>query len=209
MRDNPRPRPPGRELFLAPFALLDPADFERIRYAYIVSKHGHAQQTRDDGSRYFDHPKSATWIYTYELNGRDPDVAITILLHDIEENADLMSPYRIALNFGKEIALYVVALTKLPRGKETTEKYLGRIVAAGPIAILAKLCDRLHNLRTLYGCTEQKRSDQLEETMAFHLPILIPALREHGEPWRSYANIIEEKIHEAMAEWRPDGKPVS
>ncbi|OGG93162.1 hypothetical protein A2609_02680 [Candidatus Kaiserbacteria bacterium RIFOXYD1_FULL_47_14] len=194
-------RPPGYELFFAPLqVVLNPTEFESVKFAYLQAKSGLAKQTREDGSRAFDHPKFAAWIYMYELGGRDPHTIIIILLHDIEEDTYLLSPYRISLNFSKEIALDIVALTKLPKGKETVEEYLARIIDRGPRVTLAKLCDRLHNLRTLRGCSEEKLARQIEETQRYHLPLLIPALNEYGEPWTTYADSMEQKIKEAISE---------
>lgn len=63
-------RPPCYELFFAALAVvLSPGEYERIQFAYFISKYGHAKQLRDDGARYFDHPKAATWIYIDELGG--------------------------------------------------------------------------------------------------------------------------------------------
>ena len=196
-------RPPGYELFFAPLqVVLDPNDYEGIRFAYFASKYGHARQVRDDGSRYFDHPKSVAWIYIDELGGRDPRVIIDALLHDMSEDTYLLSPYRTSLNFGAEVALDVRALTKLPRGKETTEEYLGRVIARGAWVILVKLCDRLHNLRTLGDRTEEKRKEQIRETQTYHLPMLIPALRACGESWAAYAGILESKMREAISQYQ-------
>lgn len=196
-------RPPGYELFFAPLQVtLGPSDYERVQFAYFASKYGHAGQIREDKSRYFDHPKAAAWIYIFELGGRDPDIIIDILLHDLQEDAYLLSPYRISLNFGAEIALDVRALTKLPKGKETTEEYLGRIIGRGLRAIVAKLCDRLHNLRTLHDRSEESRIHQIEETRQYHIPLLLPALREHGEMLTMYANALERKITEAIAQYQ-------
>ncbi|MFZ3044189.1 MAG: hypothetical protein WA058_03760 [Minisyncoccia bacterium] len=195
-------RPPGYELFFAPLqVVLDPNNYERIQFAYVASKFGHAKQVRDNGGRYFDHPKAAAWIYISELGGRDPRVIIDALLHDISEDTYLLSPYRISLNFGEDTALDVRALTKLPLGKETVEQYLGRIITRGPWAILVKLCDRLHNIRTLHGRTEEKRIQQIGETQQYHLPLLIPALRKCGEPWAAYADIMKCKLEEAIAQY--------
>ncbi len=193
-------RPPGYELFFAPLqVVLNPTDYERVQFAYIASKYGHARQVRDSGIRYFDHPKAAAWIYISELGGRDPRVIIDLLLHDLSEDQYLLSPYRISLNFGAEIALDVRALTKLPKGKETTEECLSRIIMRGPWSILAKLCDRLHNLRTLFACAEEKQKEQVKETLSYHLPLLVPALRKCGEPWTVYADTLDSKIREAVA----------
>ncbi len=198
--DKPQRRPPGYELFFAPLQVaLNPTEYERVQFAYFASKYGHAGQLRDGGSRYFDHPKAAAWIYVSELGGRDARLMIDLLLHDISEDAYLLSPYRISLNFGEEVALDVRALTKLPKGKETTEEYLGRVIARGQWTIVAKLCDRLHNLRTLTECTEEKRREQIEETHRYHLPLLVPALSECGGVWADYAQLLGRKIREAIA----------
>lgn len=190
---------PVYDLFLAPLAVsLNPTDFECVVFAYISSKYGHANQEREDGSRYFDHPKGAAWIYIHELGGRDPRVIIDLLLHDISEDAYLISLYRISRNFGEDIALDVRALTKLPKGKEKTEEYLQRIIDRGPWAIIAKLIDRLHNLRTLGACSPEKQARQLKETEQHHIPILIPALAAHGGQWKEYADMLEKKIVEAI-----------
>jgi GTP pyrophosphokinase len=198
---NPSPvRPPGYELFFSPLQIaLNPSNYERVQFAYIASKFGHAGQTRDGGSRYFDHPKAATWIYINELGGRDPRAIIVLLLHDISEDSYLLSPYRMGHNFGPDIATDVRALTKLRKKKETTAEYLGRVINQGPRAILAKLCDRLHNLRTLRECTEDKQIKQIGETELYHLPLLVPALAKHGEPWAEYAALLEQKIQAAIA----------
>lgn len=196
-------KPPPRELFLFPLQMaLDPTRLETIEAAYEISKHGHAGQKRLDGSRQFDHPKAAAWIYIGELGGRDPRAIIDALLHDLKEDSYILSLFRVKLNFGEEIAADVRALTKLAKGKETTEEYLARIIAQGPWAILAKLCDRLHNLRTLGSCPEEMRKEQIEETERYHLPLLIPALAGHGEPWSRYAAVLDEKIREVIEAYR-------
>lgn len=196
-------RPPGYELFFAPLQVaLDPNSYERVQFAYFASKYGHAGQVRDGGGRYFDHPKAAAWVYISELGGRDPHIIINTLLHDISEDAYLLSPYRISINFGADVALDVRALTKLPKGKETTEEYLGRIIARGQRTILVKLCDRLHNLRTLHGRSEEKRRHQIEESRQHHLKVLVSALRELGEPWTAYADIMRLKMIDAISQYQ-------
>lgn len=178
---NSHQRPPVYELFFAPLAVsLDPNDYERVQFAYFASKYGHAKQLREGGGRYFDHPKAAAWIYIKELKGRDPRVIIDLLLHDISEDTYLLSPHRISLNFGENIALDVHALTRLPKGKESVEDYVKRIISRGPWAILTKLCDRLHNLRTLDACPVKKRQKKISETHQYYIPFLIPALGENG-----------------------------
>ena len=197
---NPQQTAPGYELFFAPLAVVfDPNTSERVSFAYVSSKYGHAWQVRDDGSRYFDHPKSAAWIYINELGGRDPRIICDLLLHDVQEDTRLLSTYRVNLNFGTEIALDVRALTKLPKKKETIEEYLRRIIERGACVIIAKLCDRLHNLRSLKACAIEKQKRQIEETKNILMPQLIPALRLHGGQMAEYANMLEVKMNEVIS----------
>ena len=192
-------RPPPYEIFFAPLTVsLSPNNIERVQFAYIASKYGHADQVRDDGTRYFDHPKAATWIYIHELDGRDVRTIIDTLLHDLSEDQYLLSPYRLARNFGKNIALDVRGLTKLPEGKETTRQYLMRVIERGPSCITAKLVDRLHNLRTLGNCTQEKRARIIKETDEYHLKLLVHALRTYGKKWTKHAVALEAKIVEAI-----------
>ncbi len=156
-------------------------------------------QKRDDGGRYFDHPKNVAWIYINELGGRNVRTICDHLLHDMLEDSWLLSLYRLRLNFGDDVALDVQALTKLPKGKETTPQYLKRGVARGPETILTKLDDRLHNVRSLGGTKPEKRQRQIKETEEYHLPILLPALRGFGNPWIGYADTLEAKMREAIA----------
>jgi GTP pyrophosphokinase len=167
----------------------------------MVSKYGHAKQMRENGTRYFDHPKSVAWTGIDEFKCLDPEVVIINLLHDLKEDTYLMSLYRLGHNFGEVIALDLRAITKLPKGKETTLEYLMRIIARGARVIFAKLCDRLHNLRELGDCTPEKIARQIAETREYHLPILVPALRNFGGQWAVYADLMEQKILEATAQY--------
>jgi GTP diphosphokinase / guanosine-3',5'-bis(diphosphate) 3'-diphosphatase len=195
-------RLPGFELFFAPLDVeLDPTTLEAIRFAYIMSKCGHYKQIRDDGGRYFDHPKSAAWIYINEFGGHDPRIIINALLHDIQEDTYLLSTYRTKLNFGKEIALDVRALTKLPKGKETFEEYLQRIVDRGAEIIFVKLCDRLHNVRSLGGRKKEKRLEQIVETKKYFFK-LISILRSYGGEWIEMSKMMKKKMDEAIASYK-------
>ncbi|HEX7651434.1 MAG TPA: HD domain-containing protein [Candidatus Paceibacterota bacterium] len=195
-------RPPPYEIFFNPLAATGPSERELIGFAYVCSKYGHGKQKRDDGRRYFDHPKGAAWIYIHELGGRDARIICVTLLHDVPEDTYLLSPYRLALNFGEDIALDTLALKKLPKDKETVEQYLGRIIDRGPRAILAKLLDCLDNLRDLAGCTPEKRAKTIEEKQKYHLRILVPALRKCGANYAPLATEIEKLLKSAIADAR-------
>lgn len=192
-------RPPPKDLFFAPLQVcLTPGEVEKVQFAYICSKYGHHGQVRDHGGRYFDHPKGAAWIYISELGGRDVRIICDILLHDLQEDCYLLSTYRAALNFGSEIALDVHALTKLPKGKETLSQYLQRVIDQGPRAIVAKLLDRIHNIRELGARTADKIAKQVAETREFHLKLLPPALAAFGGEWEELSKKLEALLREAL-----------
>ncbi|PLX27891.1 hypothetical protein C0583_01480 [Candidatus Parcubacteria bacterium] len=49
--------------FFHPLAIeLDSNTLESIQFAYISSKYVHRGIFRDDGARYFDHPKVVAWL---------------------------------------------------------------------------------------------------------------------------------------------------
>jgi (p)ppGpp synthase/HD superfamily hydrolase len=192
-------RPPSRERFFAPLeVVLDPGEFERVQAAYELSKAGHAKQVRDDGTRYFDHPKSTAWIYINELGGRDPDVIIMLLLHDIPEDTFLLSFYRIRVNFGVVTATRVRAMTKMNKESETFEENIDRIIAVDVEAVLGKLLDRLHNLRTLCNCSVEKQKRKIKESKEIVLPRLLAKLRSYGGQYVMYADHIEREAKKAM-----------
>jgi GTP diphosphokinase / guanosine-3',5'-bis(diphosphate) 3'-diphosphatase len=192
-------RVPRYRLFFSQLVLFSPNDYESVQFAYFISKYGHEKQVRKDGSRYFDHPKAAAWIYINELGGRDSRVIIDILLHDIREDTYLLSPYRAGLNFGEEIALDVSAVTKLPNSEETVEENVQRIIERGPWAIITKLCDRLHNIRTLGACSPEEQKQKIAETEQYHLPLLTKALKGYGGDWEKYSGMLSLKMKEAIA----------
>lgn len=163
--------------------LLSPIEIERIETAYIFAKYGHRNQYRDDGTtRYFEHPRAVAWIIIQELKLIDWQAIVLALLHDIKEDSYLLSWNRIQINFGRQITIDLKLLTKDPK-----EGYLERISSHGSWRVLlVKLCDRLHNLRTLDGCESSKKEKQITETIQHYLPlcdILITKLKR-GSRWR-------------------------
>ncbi len=158
-------RPPSREEFFQSLkGRFRPEERAAIGRAYQFSKTGHAKQLRDDGGRYFDHPKSVAWIAMTELGIFDWKVIVEALLHDMREDQFLLTHDCIVLNFGIDVAYGVEALTKRPEEKDNLQAYMERVMAEGWRTILVKIIDRLHNLRTLGNCTPEKRERKREET---------------------------------------------
>lgn len=166
------PEPPSRDEFFAKvYELFNEDEVEGIGAAYEFSKAGHYKQERDDGSRYFDHPKTVAWILMTEFGITDWEIIVDALLHDMKEDTYLLTHQRLIINFGINVAHDVEALTKRPEEKNDISHYIARVKARGFRTIIVKLADRLHNLRTLGPCTENKRRDTVMETLEFLLPL--------------------------------------
>ena len=88
----------------------------------------------------------------------------------------------------------------MPKNKESVEVYLTRIITRGSRVIVGKLCDRLHNIRTLFSSSPEKQRRQVKETREYYLPMLVPALRKYGDEWAELADILEAKLEAALAE---------
>lgn len=188
-------RPPRRGLFFArvkTFANTD--EFALIGRGYAFSKFGHARQTRDDGSRYFDHPKMGAWILIHELGVTDWVTIVIMLLHDLREDQFMLTHRCIIDCFGIDVAHGVDAVTKRKRPrKESIRSYFARIRAVGFRAILVKLVDRLHNMRTLGNCPPHKQRRVAKQTLRYFIP-LCDELRHYLPQNSKIADYIEAEL---------------
>lgn len=158
-----------KEKFLEKLALhLTEDEQEKVLAAYMFSKYGHSKQVRDCGQRYFEHPRAVANIIIDELKLNDNwRIIVTALLHDILEDSWLLNEKRIAINFGKRAARWIILLTKTP-GVD----YLDRLSQCHEWEVLlVKLSDRLHNLRSLSACSKEKQERCRRETRIHYLPL--------------------------------------
>jgi GTP pyrophosphokinase len=143
----------NRELFLEKLApYISAFGMERIYNAYMFAKYGHRGQERSGGGRYFEHPRAVTEIIIDELGiMNDWRIIATALLHDVIEDTWLLTPKLAKRIFGKDVALWLSFLTRNEdhSGNEF-EKYMENIANSGIWqVVLIKICDRIHNLRTM------------------------------------------------------------
>lgn len=151
-------------------------DFELIDKAYKLAEKCHRGQKRESGEDYITHPVSVAALLV-EL-GMDTETLCAALLHDVVEDTDL--PLEdISREFGDEIAQLVDGVTKLgqlafssveEQQAENVRKMLLAMSRDIRVMII-KLCDRLHNLRTLEYISPQKQRDKALETMEIYAPI--------------------------------------
>jgi GTP pyrophosphokinase len=165
-----------QEIILAVQDYLPNPDVELIRKAYAFVREKHQGQTRASGEPYVSHVQEVAFLVT-KLRLDVPAVA-TALLHDTVEDTGV-SLSEISAEFGKEIAELVDGVTKLnqvnfsSRAEAQAENFRKMLLAmARDIRVLLiKLCDRLHNMRTLEFLSEGRRTRIAQETLDIYAPL--------------------------------------
>ena len=153
-------------------------DIEKIRQAYLYAACLHEGQFRQSGEPYVSHPLAvATIVAELEL---DTDSICAALLHDtVEDCADRTNLTEITRRFGKEVAMLVDGLTKIVQMKieDKEEAHIENIrkmllaMNKDIRVIFIKLCDRLHNMRTLFAKPPEKQRTVALETMYIYAPL--------------------------------------
>ena len=152
------------------------ADFERLESAFRYADSHHSTQLRKDGSPYVTHPLSVAELVT-EM-GLDLDSIIAALLHDTIEDTDATHE-EIAKLYGETVADLVEGVTKLTRVQYTSKeeeqmenlRKMLMAMAKDIRVILIKICDRLHNMRTMQFMKPHKQREISLETMEIYAPI--------------------------------------
>ena len=153
-------------------------DTEKIQRAYDYAYALHDGQFRASGEAYISHPVAVAEIVAgLEL---DTDSICAALLHDtVEDCAEKTDLKEIEKLFGADVALLVDGLTKLvalqldDKEEEHIENLRKMLLAMSKDVrvIFIKLCDRLHNMRTLDAKAEKKRRMTALETMQVYAPL--------------------------------------
>lgn len=143
-------------------------------YQYAFKKH--IDQKRTSGEPYINHPIQVAGILSDFSTDRDSLCAA--ILHDTVEDTDA-SLEEIESEFGDQVAALVDGLTKIGKIKfrskqeKLAENFRKMILAMAKDlrVIIIKLCDRLHNMRTLSCLPEEKRIRIAQETMDIYAPL--------------------------------------
>ena len=153
-------------------------DIEKIRSAYEYAAELHEGQFRVSGEPYISHPIAVAEIVAgLEL---DTNSICAALLHDtVEDCADKTNLKEIETRFGGEVAMLVDGLTKLVTVyiEDKEEAHIENIrkmllaMSKDVRVIFIKLCDRLHNMRTLDVKPDPKRRQTALETMHVYAPL--------------------------------------
>lgn len=153
-------------------------DIDKIETAYEYARALHDGQFRASGEPYISHPIAVAEIVAgLEL---DTDSICAALLHDtVEDCSEKTNLKEIEKLFGQDVAMLVDGLTKIVTLKvedkeeahiETLRKML-LAMSKDVRVIFIKLCDRLHNMRTLDAKPDAKRRITALETMQVYAPL--------------------------------------
>lgn len=153
-------------------------DIEKIQKAYEYANELHEGQFRASGDAYISHPIAVAEIVAgLEL---DTDSICAALLHDtVEDCSEKTNLKEIEKLFGSDVSMLVDGLTKIVTLKvedkeeahiETLRKML-LAMSKDVRVIFIKLCDRVHNMRTLDAKPDAKRRITALETMQVYAPL--------------------------------------
>ena len=150
-------------------------DMVRIHEAYELAREAHAEQKRKSGEPYIIHPIAVATIVAEELKlGANPVIAA--FLHDVVEDTEYTME-DIRQRFGDDVAFLVSVVTKKSTGHYEISKQVDNYkqmlnsIHYDIRALLVKLADRLHNMRTLSSMRPDKQMKIAGETDFFYAPL--------------------------------------
>jgi GTP pyrophosphokinase len=153
-----------------------------VRDAFEFASECHQGQVRKTGDPYITHPVAvAELVANLEL---DHLALAAALLHDVQEDCGIPNEV-LAEKFGPRVAKLVDGLTKLdklPMNVATIDPGRGSVqaqnlrkmflaMAEDISVVLIKLCDRLHNMRTLWAFPADKQKRIALETQEIFAPL--------------------------------------
>ena len=157
-----------------------PEEMQTLDRGIEFTKQVHAHQTRHSGEPYYTHPESVAIMLANM--GMDSHTILAGLMHDVIEDGKDITYEKLASMFGQDIAGMVDGVTKLTKtGKNEmisrediqAESFRKMFLAiANDIrVVIIKLNDRLHNMRTLQYCSEEKQIRKARETLDIYAPL--------------------------------------
>ena len=148
-----------------------------ITKAFNFARQAHKGVRRLSGEPYIMHPIAVAQIACSEMGLGSTSISAA-LLHDVVEDTDY-TVEDISNMFGPKIAQIVDGLTKISGGifgeqasaQAENFKKLLLMMSDDIRVILIKICDRLHNMRTLDGQPPNKRYKIAGETLYIYAPL--------------------------------------
>ena len=143
-------------------------DVRVIRKAFEMAVESHSQMRRKSGEPYIYHPIAVARIAADEI-GLGTTSIVCALLHDVVEDTDVTLD-EIRSEFGEKEANIIDGLTKISGVYDTNSPQAENFrkmlltMANDVRVILIKLCDRLHNMRTLEHMSDKGQLKSASET---------------------------------------------
>jgi len=147
-----------------------------IRMAFDLALDAHKDMRRKSGEPYIYHPIAVAKIAASEL-GLGTTSIVCALIHDVVEDSEYTHD-DIKRKFGEKIAKIVNGLTKIQEVFDHTDSMQAEnfrkmlLTLSDDIrVILVKLCDRLHNMRTLESMNRKNQLKISSETLFLYAPL--------------------------------------
>ena len=185
----------------------NPEEIENVKKAYELAAKAHAAQKRESGEPYIIHPLSVCMNLTkFKADGASLCAG---LLHDVVEDTDYTLE-DIKEMFGEDVAFLVDGVTKISNlhyntKDEATNANIRRLINSlndDVRIIIIKLCDRLHNMRTLEFKAPEKRIRSANETLNIFVPLayFIGAFRLKCELEDICLSYLDKESYDALKE---------
>jgi len=152
-------------------------DVKQIREAFDLSMLAHKDMRRKSGEPYIYHPLAVAKIAAEEI-GLGTTSIVCALLHDVVEDSQIELE-QIRKQFGNKVAKIIDGLTKIsgvfdhetasPQAENFRKMLL--TLSEDVRVILIKLCDRLHNIRTLDHMSAKGQLKIASETLYLYAPL--------------------------------------
>lgn len=151
-------------------------DLHLVQRAFDFARQHHEGHKRANGEPYFNHLLESA-LLAAQLKLDLPSIA-SALLHDTIEDRGV-SRETLVVEFNQEIADIVEGVTKLTRmefqsrEENQAESFRKLLIAMAKDirVVLVKLCDRLHNMRTLQHVSEESQLRKALETKEIYAPL--------------------------------------
>ena len=154
---------------------LNKVNNTKINIDYIIkaifyAKKYHGTQLRKSGEPYYSHPLEVAYLVADYIH--DTNSLIISILHDVIEDTDL-TPKMLAYIFNPTVASGVVDLTRIKESKKISacETVISLWNNKNYDLLTIKLCDRLHNMRTLAAKSSESIKRISKETLVSFIPL--------------------------------------
>jgi GTP pyrophosphokinase len=155
---------------------------DSLSYKRIVQEHSFVRELFSEKKRLSGEPYLEHLVFVASLLLRvrihDVDVIIAGLLHDTCEDIRGWHFFKVWWHFNFRVAVLVLFVTKIGPGSHLPREWRRAIfyflLSHGPFySKVIKLCDRIHNLRTIGSIEKWKQLRMLEESTDKYAPLAL------------------------------------